>query len=276
MRMRGSVASLQEQAAKAASDNDGKLTAEQAAMLGFEDEETADDILFSLPRSHGRNQPYGNSKKATKAEREELLSIIQQKKYPESGTDVYSLDTNDHKIVYLVDHSSDRELYENLREGGDGFGIRKTFEVNSITKDDIREITRNIAPFYDYSATRISGVLQAAGIGQANLFSTDIDAELKRATDSYAAIYGEDRANWPKGRGYGGYDNNNIQSGSRPSDNSRQKELSLVERDSEGKPVRKQYPATPRVVSEARRQKAFAELNKKLQRGAPRTLGKPS
>ncbi|MBQ1699170.1 MAG: hypothetical protein II029_01740, partial [Bacteroidales bacterium] len=41
-------------------------------------------------------------------------------------------------------------------------------------------------------------------------------------------------------------------------------ELSLAERDSEGKPVRKQYPATPGVISEARRQKAFAELNKKL------------
>ena len=127
---------------------------------------------------------------------------------------VYSLDTNDHKIVYLVDHSSDRELYENLREGGDGFGIRKTFEVNSIIKDDIREITRNIAPFYDYSAARISGVLQAAGIGQANLFSTDIAAELKRIIDSNDAVYGEDRANWPKGRSYGRYDNNNGERGS--------------------------------------------------------------
>ena len=237
-------------------------------MLGFEDEETADDILFSLPRSYGRNQSYGNSKKATKAEREELLSIIQQKKYLESGTDIISLDTNDHKIIYLVDHSSDSELYENLREGGDGFGIRKTFEVNSITKDDIREITRNIAPFYDYSAARISRLLQAAGIGQANLFSTDIAAELQRIIDSNDEVYGEDRANWPKGRSYGRYDNNNGERGSRTEGSIRQTtELSLVERDSEGKPVRKQYPATPRVVSEARRQKAFAELNKRLRRG---------
>jgi len=157
-------------------------------MLGFEEEKTADDILFSLPRSHGRNQPNGNSKKATKAEREELFSIIQQKKYPESGTDVYSLDTNDHKIVYLVDHSSDRELYENLREGGDGFGIRKTFEVDKITADDVRTILRNIASDYGYSAARLRNRLQALGIRPEVMYGVDIAAELEMGSGADARM----------------------------------------------------------------------------------------
>ena len=45
-----SVIILQEEAAKAAADNDGKLTAEQAAMLGFEDEETDNNSLYSLTK----------------------------------------------------------------------------------------------------------------------------------------------------------------------------------------------------------------------------------
>ena len=266
-----SVASLQEQAARAAADNDGKFTAEQAAMLGFEDEETADDILFSLPRSHGRNQPYGNSKKATKAEREELLSIIQQKKYSESGTDVYSLDVNDHKIIYLVDHSSYSELYENLREGGDGFGIRKTFEVDKITADDIRTILRNIASDYGYSAARLRDRLQALRIRPEVMSGVDIAAELEMGSGADARLDVTGRGQGISS-GYNGSRPDGGESSSRLDEKGEERgrtlrggtELSLIERDYEGKPVRKQHPATPGVISEARRQKAFVELNKRL------------
>ena len=154
-----SVASLQEQAAKAAADNDGKFTAEQAAMLGFKDEEADNNSLYSLTKK------------------------------VKNGEISFKRDVGE-RLPFTEDISAAHAAATIL--------IRRHERTDETKR-------RNLAEQYE------------------------VDAKAGKTA-------------------------------SRPNS----AELSLVERDSEGKPVRKQYPATPRVVSEARRQKAFAELNKRL------------
>jgi hypothetical protein len=67
--------------------------------------------------------------------------------------------------IFTIDHSADSELEENL-EKGDGFGIRKRYNLTKLKEEDVREIVRNIASTYSNSEESIRRVLQNIGIGQ--------------------------------------------------------------------------------------------------------------
>ena len=117
--------------------------------------------------------------------------MIKSNKYNNPGTDVVTLESEKHKTIYLIDHSADRELEDNLKRG-DGFGIRRAYNLNKITKNDIQEIIRSIAPFYDYSSTRLRNVLQTVGITEEHLRKFGLDDGLKRLASSDNAFYVKD------------------------------------------------------------------------------------
>lgn len=109
--------------------------------------------------------------------------FVKSKKYRKPGTDVITLDSENHNTIYLIDHSADKDLTDNLREG-DGFGIRKVYSVEKITKDDIREIIRNIASSHNFSEKDIHNVLSQVGITSEHLSGIDIATELKMVSSS--------------------------------------------------------------------------------------------
>lgn len=135
--------------------------------------------------TYGEEIPYENSK--YKAKIPEILAIIKANKYNNPGTDVVTLDIENNKVLYLIDHSSDKELADNLKDG-DGFGIRKVYNVDTITKDDIRTIVRNIASSHNFSERSIYHVLSQVGITAEHLRGIDITAELKMVSSSDAGM----------------------------------------------------------------------------------------
>lgn len=135
--------------------------------------------------TYGKEIPYENSK--YKAKIPEILAIIKANKYNNPGTDVVTLDSENNKVLYLIDHSSDKELADNLKDG-DGFGIRKVYNVDTITKDDIRTIVRNIASSHNFSERSIYHVLSQVGITAEHLRGIDITAELKMVSSSDAGM----------------------------------------------------------------------------------------
>lgn len=146
------------------------------------------DILEAR-RAFSKDYPYHNDDKASEEERKEILDIIKGKKYNKAGTDAVTLDSNGHQVIYLIDHSSDSELYENLKDG-EGFGIRNAYDVSNITKKDIYEIVRNISIQYGNSEERILRVLSRLGIRQGNLPGSDIVDAVRRGIRSHAVVYG--------------------------------------------------------------------------------------
>lgn len=132
--------------------------------------------LQQMVESYGKEKPYKNSQ--NKAAIPEILAIVKQKKYTTAGTDVVTIDKDNHKTIYLIDHSSNAEMVDNLKNG-DGFGIRQTFNIDTITSDDCRTIIRNIASSNNYSARSIYNVLSKVGITDRHLRGIDIAAELK-------------------------------------------------------------------------------------------------
>lgn len=132
---------------------------------------------------------YHNSTKASKKVIGEILDIVKGNKYNKVGTDAVTLSSENNKYIYLIDHSSDAELPDNLKTG-DGFGIRKKYEVNKLTKEDIYEITRNIAPQYNYSEESIRRVLSRLGVKSADMLGINIADAIKRGADDNAVGYG--------------------------------------------------------------------------------------
>lgn len=130
---------------------------------------------------------YNNSKKATKAERKEILNIVKSKKYNIPGTDAVIIKDNPNAI-YLIDHSADEQLYDNLKKGGDGFGIRKVYKVSRLNDDSIREIIRNIAQGHNYTERSLHNKLLSLGITQEHLSGIDLNAELKMGSSDNAGI----------------------------------------------------------------------------------------
>ena len=189
--------------------NDSELQAKLKELKG--------DVEFQFGKPYGKGNPYYNKKYANEDQRNDIRKIVGSKKYKTDGTDVITLESDNHKFIYLIDHSSDILFHENLREApeSDGFGIRKKFNIDKIDENDIKEIIRNIAPFYDYSETRIRRVLQTIGIRSENLLGSYINAELKRIINRNNAIYGDDRSKWIEERNKGGYNNNSSESSSR-------------------------------------------------------------
>jgi len=135
----------------------------------------------------GKEKPYGNARKANKAERSQIVSAIRAKNYTFAGTDAITIDANNHKIIYLVDHTDGKsleEIYDNLsREEKDeciaGYGITGKFNIDKITKNDIRRILERISSDYGHSEERIREVLQNLGIRPEILSGIDVAAELK-------------------------------------------------------------------------------------------------
>lgn len=137
-------------------------------------------------RAFSESFPYHNSQKASESERREIKDIIRQKKYNKSGSDIVTLDSNGNKTLYLIDHSSHDSFLSNEKEDSkngvenDLFGIRKVYNIDKISSDDIREITRSIAGDYKNSETAIRNWLQRLGITSGNLPGIDITAAIKR------------------------------------------------------------------------------------------------
>lgn len=148
-----------------------------------------DDITQSII-PYGKNRPYLN--KSIKSDiKKKILSAIRGRNYNNSGTDVVNLDGR----IYLFDHESSEELEIDLNDKnfrGDGFGVRSTYNVNNITKNNVREIIRNIAKGYNYDKKRIYTVLQTLGIKQGYLSELNIDAELQIAISTDNGLYGKD------------------------------------------------------------------------------------
>lgn len=148
-----------------------------------------DDITQSII-PYGKNRPYLN--KSIKSDiKKKILSAIRGRNYNNSGTDVVNLDGR----IYLFDHESSEELEKDLNDKnfrGDGFGVRSTYNVNNITKNNVREIIRNIAKGYNYDKKRIYTVLQTLGIKQGYLSELNIDAELQIAISTDNGLYGKD------------------------------------------------------------------------------------
>ena len=130
-----------------------------------------------MVKPFGKEKPYNNKKKATSDERKNILIKVKEKKYNFAGTDAIL----ENGKIFLIDHSTNTILEENLKENkdGDGYGIRDSFKLENITDDDIRRILRNIASDYGNSETRLRERLQNLGIRPEQLRSIDIAAELK-------------------------------------------------------------------------------------------------
>ena len=150
-------------------------------------------MLFSQAKGFGATYPYHNNAKASNAEMAIILSKIKKKKYTFAGTDLVSVESENGTRVFLIDHSSDSELYENLRAGGDGFGIRQAYNRNEITQNDVKEIIRNVASEYGYFEERICEVLQDIGVGPGHLRGVDIAAEIMRIFDDNALGFSGNR-----------------------------------------------------------------------------------
>ena len=107
-------------------------------------------------------------------------------KYNKSGSDIVTLDSDGNKTLYLIDNSSHSVFLSNEKEDkkrgieNDLFGIRKVYNVDKLSSDDIREITSNIAGDYQNSETAIRNWLQRLGVTSENLPGIDIDAAIKR------------------------------------------------------------------------------------------------
>ena len=130
--------------------------------------------------------PYHNSQKASESERREIKDIIRQKEYNKSGSDIVTLDSNGNKTLYLIDHSSHSVFLSNEKEDkkrgveNDLFGIREVYNIDKLSSDDIREITKNIASDYQNSETAIRNWLQRLGVTSENLPGIDITSAIKR------------------------------------------------------------------------------------------------
>lgn len=104
-------------------------------------------------------------------------SCKSKKKYGKSGTDAVTINSDNHQIIYIIDHSSDKELEDNLKDG-DGFGIRYAYKLDEIHGENgeqlVHTLIREIAGDYDYSKTRIRKVLQNLGVRPENLLGPNL------------------------------------------------------------------------------------------------------
>lgn len=126
--------------------------------------------------TYGKEHPYKNSE--YKGKIPEIIEIVKANKYNNPGTGVVTLDSDKHNVVYLFDHSADKELADNLNKG-DGAGIRKAYNIENLSENDIREFARNISSYYRNSEGTIRSRLQKLGISSEHLPGIDIDAAIQ-------------------------------------------------------------------------------------------------
>ena len=158
---------------------------------------TENDDIQMMAEPYSKQHPYRNKVKATTRQRREILGIVKSKRYNNNGTDIVTLREDNYQYVYVIDHSSHALLEENQKENDeqgiitDLFGIRRKYNINKLTEDDIRYITRNIASDYGGSEASIQHRLQELGITTEQLPGIDIDAAIKRGIGDYGEVAAE-------------------------------------------------------------------------------------
>lgn len=84
-------------------------------------------------------------------------------------------------MSYHTDAEDLLNLYNNgIIPNGQSYGIRKRYNFACINKEDIDEITRNIAESYNFDAESIRNWLQELGLKPGDLLELDIALELAR------------------------------------------------------------------------------------------------
>lgn len=163
-------------------------------------EEAINDFLQPIP--YGPDHPYHNEQKATEDERTEILSIIENNKYNKPGTDLVILENGKKSVLYVIDHPSYKVLKENQEEDrkndviADGFGIRNVYNVDNLTKEDVKEIIRDFGYKYRNSEGSLINRLQRFGVKREYLLSPDIIAFIKAVTSSNGGLVIRRRGQW--------------------------------------------------------------------------------
>lgn len=163
-------------------------------------EEAVNDFLSPIP--YGPDHPYHNDQKATEEERKKILSIIENNKYNKPGTDLVILENGKNSAVYVVDYPSFKVLKENQEKDrknnvkADGFGIRKAYKINDLTKKDVKEIIRDLGYKYRNSEGSLINRLQRLGVKREYLYSPDIVTFIKAVTSSNGGLVIRRRGQW--------------------------------------------------------------------------------
>jgi len=161
-------------------------------MEAFLKEHGYDDIE-ELAKAYSRERPYQNKKKATKAQRDSLIEQVKSKDYQANGTDVLKVGNS----LFLVDVMPQIDLEEYYPNGeipdGQGYGIRKRYDLNKVTENDVKEIIRNISVLYGFDYERINNVLQSIGITKRHLSKSAVNAAIESAKRDAAKGNGRSR-----------------------------------------------------------------------------------
>ncbi len=150
-----------------------------------------DDIQMAIGsgKPFDINNPYNNKAKANKPQRDKIINAIIHNKYEAKGTDIIKIGGQ----LFLVDHTNAEDLYKSyLKNGeipdGQGYGIRKKYTFAKLTKEDLYEITTNIASDYSGSETSIQHRMQELGITSGNLPGIDITSTVQRGIREYDKV----------------------------------------------------------------------------------------
>ena len=151
---------------------------------------------------YGPDNPYHNEEKASEEDRKEIRRIIEQNNYNKPGTDLVIIENGNSPILYVVDHPSQKVLKENQEEdkekgiNADGFGIRKAYKINDLTKEDVKEIIRDLGYKYRNSEGSLINRLQRLGVKREYLRSSDVVAFIKAVTSSNGGLVIRRRGQW--------------------------------------------------------------------------------
>ncbi len=155
-----------------------------------------DDIQMAIGsgKPFGINNPYNNKAKANKPQRDRIINAIIHNKYEAKGTDIIKIGGQ----LFLVDHTDAEDLYKSyLKNGeipdGQGYGIRKKYTFAKLTKEDLYEITTNIATSYNLDETSLRNRLQELGVKPRNLSSIDFAAAIRAGNRNNGMGYGQSR-----------------------------------------------------------------------------------
>lgn len=135
--------------------------------------------MMKIPKPFSEEKPYYNKRKATRSQRDDIISQVIKNKYQTSGTDIIKIG----RTLFLVDHTTAEDLYTNFMINGKipdgrGYGIRNKFNFAKLNEVDLHEIIRNIASDYQGSEELIQHRLQEFGITSEQLPGIDITSAI--------------------------------------------------------------------------------------------------
>ena len=167
----------------------GMTLEERRASLASETEDVAredqiflrdavENAVIGNGKPFGPDNPYNNKRKATRAQRDEIVKAILHEGYDSVGTDVVKVGN----YLFLIDHTDNSE-FQNILDteknpDGQGYGIRKKYTFANITEEDIYEIVTNIAKSYSYNEGSIRVRLQELGFEPTALSKFDFNAAI--------------------------------------------------------------------------------------------------